>query len=169
MPILLTQVFIPGGGFIQGDIIGGNGTDMVYNGTFLATKHNAIVLFIQYRINVFGFLALPQLMDESPDGTTGNYGLQDQRLGLQWVQDNIAGFGGDPGRVMLFGESAGGSSAAYHLTSPASAGLFSSVLLESAVASNPEYDEDDDDDVATHGMAGFLSTWTWRRTWGRRM
>ena len=133
------QVFIPGGAFGQGDITYGNGTDMVYNGTFLATKHNSIVVFIQYRINVFGFLALPQLMAESPYGTTGNYGLQDQRLGLVWVQDNIAGFGGDPGRVMLFGESAGGTSAAYHLTSPASAGLFSSVLLESAVASNPEY------------------------------
>ena len=63
----------------------------------------------------------------------------DQRHALEWVANNIAGFGGDPGRVMLFGESAGGTSAAYHLTSPASAGLFSSVLLESAVASNPEY------------------------------
>jgi para-nitrobenzyl esterase len=67
----------------------------------------------------------------SSDGSTGCYGLQDQRAALQWVRDNIAAFGGNPGRVMLFGESAGGGSTAVHLVAPRSAGLFHAAGMES--------------------------------------
>ena len=71
------------------------------------------------------------LRQHSSDGSVGNYGLQDQRLGLQWVHDNIKAFGGDPSRVMLFGESAGAGSTSLHLLTPRSAGLFHAAAMES--------------------------------------
>ena len=80
----------------------------IYNGTHLANAHNVVVVSMQYRMNVFGFLALPQLQAENEYQSTGNYAMQDQRMALQWIQSNIASFGGDPGRVLMFGESAGG-------------------------------------------------------------
>ena len=135
LPVML---WIHGGAFIFGSEYGGNTTGR-YNGTNLATEHNVIVVSVQYRLSIFGFLALPDLAAESIHNTTGNYAMQDQRLAMQWVQDNIAAFGGDRSRVLLFGESAGGGSVCYHYTSPASAGLFSSVVAESPVCSDPEF------------------------------
>jgi len=91
---------------------------------------NVIVVTINYRLGNFGFLGSPTLAKDG-DGSTGNYGLQDQRLAMQWVQDNIASFGGDPTTVMVFGESAGSGSIADHLIMPKSKGLFSRAVMES--------------------------------------
>ena len=93
-----------------------------------------VVVTINYRLNVFGFLGSSELANASHDGSTGNYGLQDQRLAMQWVQKNIHAFGGDKSRVMIFGESAGAASVAAHTVMPRSIGdprLFSRAALES--------------------------------------
>ncbi len=94
--------WIHGGGYT-----GGSGSSAIYDGTSLAGD-GAVVVTINYRLNVFGFLAHPALSDESPHDASGNYGLLDMVAALEWVRDNIATFGGDPERVMIFGESAGG-------------------------------------------------------------
>jgi para-nitrobenzyl esterase len=93
------------------------------------------------RLNVFGFLGSKELANGSHDGSTGNYGLQDQRMAMEWVQKNIHAFGGDKNRVMIFGESAGAGSVAAHTVMPKSIGkqnggqpaprLFSRAVLES--------------------------------------
>jgi len=91
-----------------------------------------IVVNMNYRLGPFGFLALNQLQQEDPTNpTTGLYGLQDQRAALQWVQRNIAAFGGDPTQVTIFGESAGAISICAHLAAPKSANLFHGALMES--------------------------------------
>eukprot|EP01047_Picozoa_sp_COSAG01_P021960 COSAG01_NODE_1290_length_10882_cov_25.926922_8_plen_215_part_00 len=93
-------VWIYGGGFTIGD-----GHEFgFYDGHNLAKAHDSIVVTFNYRVGVFGFMSLPQLMEES--GTVGNQAMQDQRLALEWVQRNIANFGGDPHRVAISGESA---------------------------------------------------------------
>lgn len=81
-------------------------------------------------------MALDEFAAETEDGTTGNYGVQDQRLAMQWIKANVKAFGGDESHITMFGESAGGVSVCYHLTSPASAGLFTSALAESSLCSN---------------------------------
>ena len=80
-----------------------------YNGESLAEK-GVIVVNFGYRLNVYGYYAAEDLAAESPNGTTGNYGLLDQIAALQWVKDNIAVFGGDPENITIAGESAGSSS-----------------------------------------------------------
>eukprot|EP01132_Coremiostelium_polycephalum_P007537 gene7537-9265_t len=112
------MVFIPGGRFNMGAAY-----TPLYDGQTFCNQSNVILVTINYRIGVLGFLTTPTL--------TGNYGFEDQILALQWVQDNIKSFGGDPTQVTLFGESAGGTSSAIHLTSPASKGLFSKLIIES--------------------------------------
>lgn len=87
---------------------------------------------MNYRLSGLGFMALPELMDESQ--TTGNYGVQDQRAALQWVQRNILYFGGDPSQVTIAGESAGAFSTMWHLVSPQSKGLFHSAIMESGTS-----------------------------------
>lgn len=124
-------VWIFGGGFFIGDgyeelIPGG-----LYDGTNIVKQHEHIVASMNYRLNGLGFFALPELAAENPDGSTGNYGVQDQTAALQWVQRNIANFGGDPTRVTLAGESAGAISVVWHLVSPGSRGLFHSAIIES--------------------------------------
>ncbi len=122
-PPLPVMVFIHGGGFVFG-----SGAEPAYDGTALA-RHKVVLVTLNYRLGVFGFLAHPALTREA--GTSGNYGLLDQMAALRWVQANIRGFGGDPGRVTLFGESAGGTAVAMLLTSPRAAGLFGQAILES--------------------------------------
>ena len=88
------------------------------------------------RLNVFGFLAGDELKAESPDGSVGGYGFADQVRALQWVQREIAAFGGNPARVTIQGESAGGASVTNHLVSPASRGLFAGAIIESGSPSD---------------------------------
>jgi para-nitrobenzyl esterase len=92
----------------------------------------AIVVTINYRLNVFGFLGSESLRSlDTNDGSTGNQGIQDQRLAMQWVRDNIKAFGGDASKVMIFGESAGAGSMTMHLTMKKSFGLYRRAILES--------------------------------------
>jgi para-nitrobenzyl esterase len=122
---LPVMVWIHGGGFILGKS-GQSG----YDGAELA-KRGVVVVSINYRLGILGFLTHPELDKESPDKVSGNYGMLDQVLALQWVQDNIAAFGGDPGNVTLFGESAGGASICMLMASPLSKGLFHKAIVES--------------------------------------
>ena len=102
-----------------------------YSGQGLA-REGVIVVNMGYRLGVFGFFADEDLALESPNGTTGNYGLLDQIKALEWVRDNIAAFGGDPENVTLSGESAGSACVSALCTSPLASGLFKRVLLESS-------------------------------------
>lgn len=97
----------------------------------VAIAEDAIVVATNYRLNVFGFLAGDELKAESADGSYGNYGLQDQRAAMQYIAQEIAAFGGDPKRLTIFGESAGGASVSNHLVSPRSRGLFAGAMIES--------------------------------------
>jgi len=114
---LPVMVWIYGGGFV-----GGQTSVPAYDGMHLAQK-GVVLVSVAYRLGVFGFMAHPELSHESDKGS-GNYGLQDQIAGLQWVKANIAKFGGNPNRVTIFGESAGGMSVSMLAASPAAKGLF---------------------------------------------
>ena len=106
-----------------------------YRGESIA-RENAVVVNMEYRLGVFGFYADEALAAESPNGTTGNYGLLDQIKALEWVRDNIAAFGGDPNNVTLAGESAGSACVSALCTSPLAKGLFRRVLLESSTVAS---------------------------------
>jgi para-nitrobenzyl esterase len=114
-----------------GDDMFGGSSDPELNGQTLANAQNAVVVSFNYRVGALGFLAHPALAAANPQHTTGNYGLLDAILALQWVQDNIASFGGDKSRVLLFGQSAGAINTCALFASPLTHGLFSSVLMES--------------------------------------
>ena len=86
---------------------------------------------VNYRLNIFGFFAHPELTKESPHRASGNYGLMDQVAALKWVHDNIAKFGGDPANVTIFGQSAGAVDVNVLMTSPLAKGLFERVIAES--------------------------------------
>jgi len=122
---LPVMVFFYGGAF--GKIAG---SMPLYNGTALAKK-GVVVVTTNYRVGALGFLAHPQLANESPHNSSGNYGLLDQQAAMQWVQRNIGAFGGDPSRVTIFGQSAGGESVLIHLVSPESRGLYQQAIVES--------------------------------------
>ncbi|HTV13372.1 MAG TPA: carboxylesterase family protein [Acidobacteriaceae bacterium] len=111
----------------------GSGSDAGYDGSSLAA-HGVIVVTLNYRLGVMGFFAHPELTAESPHHSSGNYGLLDQIAALGWVRQNIAQFGGDPGNVTLFGESAGSIDATDLMTSPLAANLFRRVIAESGPA-----------------------------------
>jgi len=119
------MVWIHGGGFWAGF-----GGEERHNGARLAQK-GAVVVTLNYRLGPFGFLAHPALAAESSHHAAGNYGLLDQIAALHWVQRNIARFGGDPSRVTIFGESAGGMSVGSLIASPLAKGLFQRAILES--------------------------------------
>jgi para-nitrobenzyl esterase len=121
-----------------GALAGGFGSEAVYDGAKLAAR-GVVVVTINYRLGVLGYLAHPGLSAESPLGISGNYGLLDQIEALRWVKRNIAAFGGDPAKVTLAGESAGGLSVMYLMAAPAARGLFSKAIAESAyMISTPE-------------------------------
>jgi para-nitrobenzyl esterase len=111
----------------------GSGSEPGYDGTALA-KNGVIVVTINYRLGIMGFFAHPELTAESPHHSSGNYGLLDQIAALRWVQQNIAQFGGDPGNVTLFGESAGSVDSTILITSPLTWKLFRRVIAESGPA-----------------------------------
>jgi para-nitrobenzyl esterase len=125
---LAVMFWIHGGGYVNG-----SGTAPLYDGTELA-KQGVVVVSINYRLGRFGFFAHPALTKENPDGPLGNYAFMDQIAALQWVRRNIAAFGGDPGNVTIFGESAGGGSVINLMTSPAARGLFHKAISQSGIA-----------------------------------
>jgi len=121
MPVL---VWFYGGAFSMGG-------SACYDGTVLASLHDVVVVIPNYRVNCLGFLSFSG--DKSP--LTGNVGMLDQIKSLQWIKDNIKAFGGDPGNVTIFGESAGAISVSMHLVSPLSKGLFHKAISHSGVSS----------------------------------
>ncbi len=123
---LPVMVWIHGGAFQRG-----LGSAPLYNGQQLAER-GVVVVTINYRLGPLGFLAHPLLTRESPHGCSGNYGLLDQIAALDWVRRNIATFGGDPGKVTIFGESAGAMSVCDLMVSPLAAGLFARAISQSA-------------------------------------
>lgn len=127
------MVWVHGGSFTSGSGAGG-----LYRGGMLAREGDVVVVTLNYRLGLLGYLAHPALEDPGQtwlDGETwsgfGNWGLADQIAALRWVRDHIAGFGGDPGNVTLFGESAGGMSVSALLATPAAAGMFHRAIVES--------------------------------------
>ena len=123
---LPVMIWIHGGSFTRW-----SGLTSLYDGAQLAAR-GAVLVSINYRLNVFGFMAHPALSAESEDSASGNYGLMDMVAALEWVRDNIAAFGGDPGRVTIFGESAGDGAVMSLMLMPQSAGLFHRAIAQSS-------------------------------------
>ena len=128
LPVL---VYFYGGGFSAGD-----GSEPRYNGEAMSKK-GIVVVTVNYRLGLFGFLAHPDLTAETAYKGSGNYGLMDQAASLQWVKDNIASFGGDPSKVTIAGESAGSISVSYQMASPLSKNLIAGAIGESGAGINP--------------------------------
>lgn len=124
-PVML---WIHGGGFFAGASSEGR-----QDGSGLAAQ-DVVVVSMNYRLGILGFLVLPELAAESGRNAAGNYGLLDQTAALRWVHDNIAAFGGDPRNVTIFGESAGSFSVSALMASPLTKGLFHKVIGESGAA-----------------------------------
>ncbi|UYV67767.1 BCHE [Cordylochernes scorpioides] len=130
-------VWIHGGGFAMG-----SSSDSRYNGQIIAAHGQVIVASVNYRVGAMGFL------NGGTQEEPGNIGLYDQALALRWIRNNIAYFGGNPETVTIFGESAGGASVGFHLTSPVSKGLFKRAILQSGIPNRPViYDYDQSLDV----------------------
>jgi para-nitrobenzyl esterase len=125
---LPVMVWIYGGGFAAGST-----SEARQDGTNLA-QQGVVVVSMNYRLGIFGFFVHPELAKESGHNAAGNYGLMDQTAALGWVHDNIAGFGGDPGNVTIFGESAGSFSVSAQMASPLAKGLFQKAIGESGGA-----------------------------------
>ncbi len=121
LPVLF---WIHGGGFV-------NGSGDQHEGSLLARTDHMIVVSINYRLGIFGFLALPSLSSESSDHSSGDYGLEDQQAALRWVSANARAFGGDPARITVDGESAGGWSVCDMLASPLVHGRFDAAIIQS--------------------------------------
>jgi para-nitrobenzyl esterase len=147
LPVL---VWIHGGNFTSG-------AGSEYDGTRLAVDGEMMVVTINYRLGALGFLSSPAL--DSRDGTSGNYGVEDQTAALRWVRRNAARFGGDASNVTLAGQSAGGRAVCVHLASPMSRGLFDRAIVQSAACANdlvtrPVADERGAQVIAEVGCAG---------------
>lgn len=128
---LPVMVWIHGGGFAAG-----TPAETLYHGEWLAKK-GVVVVSLAYRLGVFGFLAHPELSAESDRHVSGNYGLLDLIAGLQWVRRNVAAFGGDPSRITIFGESAGGIAVSQLCASPLASGLFQGAISQSGGSFGP--------------------------------
>ena len=128
LPVL---VYFYGGGFVAGD-----GSESRYDGESMAQK-GIVTLTVNYRLGVFGFMSHPELTAESPQHASGDYGLLDQHAALEWVQKNIAAFGGDPKRVTIAGESAGSIAVCAQMASPLSKNLIAGAIGESGGMINP--------------------------------
>ncbi|TAE45076.1 MAG: hypothetical protein EAZ89_21395, partial [Bacteroidetes bacterium] len=155
---LPVMVFIHGGGNQQGGAQEINGGTYMYDGENMAARGPAVVVTIQYRLGPLGFLVHPGLDAGSSTGKSGNYAVLDQILALQWIKDNISGFGGDTSKVMIFGESAGGVNVGNLLLTPLSGGLFQRACIQSATPVIASYA-----DASSKGQAfvdGFISTGT---------
>jgi para-nitrobenzyl esterase len=128
LPVL---VYFYGGGFVAGDA-----SEPRYNGESMA-REGVVVVTVNYRLGVFGFLAHPELSAEAAYKASGNYGLLDQTLALQWVKENISSFGGNPNQVTIAGESAGSISVSYQMASPLAKNLIHGAIGESGAGINP--------------------------------
>ncbi|XP_034239129.1 juvenile hormone esterase-like [Thrips palmi] len=124
LPVL---VFIHGGGFLWG-----SGTKSMYGPDYLMDR-GLIVVSVNYRLGILGFLS------SNTSDAPGNAGLKDQVQALRWVKKNIRSFDGDPSRVTIYGESAGGAAVHYHILSPLSAGLFSGAIMSSSTSQSGAY------------------------------
>lgn len=124
------MVWIHGGAFISG-----SGSSSWYDGATFAAQGDVVVVTLNYRLGILGFLHLGELGDEEY-ATSGNCGILDQVAALQWIQENIAAFGGDPNNVTVFGESAGAMSIGVLLGFPSAQGLFQKAILQSGAAAN---------------------------------
>ena len=122
LPVL---IYFYGGGLMAGD-----GSELRYDGESMA-RQGMVALTVNYRLNVFGFFAHPELTQESPHQASGNYGLLDQVMALQWVKENISAFGGDPDRITIAGESAGSMSVSAQMASPLAKDLIAGAIGES--------------------------------------
>jgi para-nitrobenzyl esterase len=129
---LPVMVWIYGGGFVAGST-----SEARQDGQFLAQR-NVIVVSMNYRLGIFGFMALPQLTAESPHRASGNYGLLDQAAAIAWVKQNIRNFGGDPANITIFGESAGSFSVSSQMASPLTKPLIAKAIGESGGAFSSE-------------------------------
>jgi para-nitrobenzyl esterase len=127
---LPVMVWIPGGGFIMD-------AGSHYDPLALADREKVVVVTINYRLGPFGFLALKSLDAESPDKSSGDYGLMDEQGALRWVHANIAHFGGNPSDVTIFGQSAGAALVCDDMASPTDAGLFARAIAESGCGVPP--------------------------------
>ncbi len=140
---LPVMVWIHGGGFaIDAPSIEN------YDGVNLAKK-GVVLVSIAYRLGALGFMAHPELSAENERGQSGNYGLLDQIAGLKWVRNNIAAFGGDPGNVTIFGESAGGISVSMLCASPLAKGLFTRAISQSGGSFGPVKEERQNGSIQT--------------------
>ena len=128
LPVL---VYFFGGGNVAGDA-----SEPRYDGESMA-KEGIVVVTTNYRLNIFGFLAHPELSAEAPYKASGNYGLLDQNAALKWVNKNITAFGGDPSKVTIAGESAGSIGASQQMASPLSKNLIAGAIGESGAGINP--------------------------------
>jgi len=124
--------WIHGGAWILG-----SASNALYDGDNLARKQDIVYVAANYRLDSLGWLSLEELQNETSDGSFGNYGLLDQQMALKWTQENIGKFGGDPNKVTVFGESAGGFAVCQHLTAPGSNGLFSRAIMQSGDCDGP--------------------------------
>ncbi len=135
-----------------GALLSGYSHEPMYDGAKMAAQ-GVIVVSINYRLGVLGYLAHPELSAESPQGVSGNYGLLDQVAALEWVRRNIGAFGGDPANVTIAGESAGALSVMYLMASPKARGLFGKAIAQSAyMVSTPELK------ATRHGMPSAEAT-----------
>ncbi|MFJ2758090.1 carboxylesterase/lipase family protein [Nocardioides sp. NPDC087217] len=145
LPVL---VYIPGGGFVSG-----SGALPLYDGEALASSGEVIVVTINYRLGVLGFLSHPELAAESEHGASGNYGILDQIAALDWIRQNIAAFGGDPERVTVAGESAGGESVCTLGATPLAKGLVDGIIGASGACMGTTGDTADGDQADTRAVA----------------
>src|SRR5439155_8579350 len=122
--------------FHGGANAGGTASSALYKDGMLV-QHGVVLVTVNYRLGMVGFFAHPALTKESPHHSSGNYGLLDQLLALQWVHDNIAKFGGDPANVTAFGQSAGAIDAGYLMVSPLAKGLFQRLIAQSGSPLGP--------------------------------
>lgn len=144
-PIL---VYIHGGGFRSG-----SSAVPLYDGTNLASHGDAIIVTINYRLGVFGYLSHPELAAESPDDASGNFGTLDQLAALGWIDENAAAFGGDNTRVTIAGESAGGEAVCILGATPLAAGLVDGIIAESGACMGTTGDAETRDQGDTRAVA----------------
>ncbi|GAA1072881.1 carboxylesterase family protein [Nocardiopsis metallicus] len=145
LPVL---VYVPGGGFMTG-----SGALPLYDGAALASRGEVITVTLNYRLGVLGFLAHPDLAEESGGEASGNYGLQDQIAALEWIRDNIAAFGGDPDRVTVAGQSAGGESVCLLGATPLAEDLVDGVIAGGGACMGTTGDTEDGDQFDTREAA----------------